>query len=216
MPPYAAVQVIPGVRHTRGTPPAVVELDADTWIALATGELTWTDAEQSGRVRASGERADLSPYLPLFVELAKLNERWDQPAQILRKASTRRSMSSSEATSGGARRTVWPWASLARTPSARSASVTWRPVPNDGSMSMPAHSPRDADGVEAVPDERLEAGRQAGAERRRPLLELAGLEHRDHLVADRRGERVAAEGRPVRTGVITPSTRVSAAIAETG
>lgn len=65
VPPYAAVQVIPGVRHTRGTPPAVVELDADTWIALATGELTWTAAEATGLVRASGQRADLSPYLPL-------------------------------------------------------------------------------------------------------------------------------------------------------
>lgn len=65
VPPYAAVQVIPGVRHTRGTPPAVVEMDAATWIALATGELAWTDAESSGRVRASGERADLSPHLPL-------------------------------------------------------------------------------------------------------------------------------------------------------
>ena len=39
MPPYAAVQVVAGVRHTRGTPPAVVEMDAETWIALATGEL---------------------------------------------------------------------------------------------------------------------------------------------------------------------------------
>ncbi|WP_122818894.1 sterol carrier family protein [Nocardioides pantholopis] len=65
VPPYAAVQVIPGVRHTRGTPPAVVETDAATWIALATGELTWTEAEQAGRLRASGERADLTPYLPL-------------------------------------------------------------------------------------------------------------------------------------------------------
>ena len=37
MPPYAAAQVVPGVRHTRGTPPAVIELDAATWIALATG-----------------------------------------------------------------------------------------------------------------------------------------------------------------------------------
>jgi len=53
------------VRHTRGTPPAVVELDADTWIALATGSLTWPEAERDGRVRASGERADLSPLLPL-------------------------------------------------------------------------------------------------------------------------------------------------------
>ena len=65
VPPYAAVQVIPGVRHTRGTPPAVVETDAETWIALATGALTWAAAEEAGSVRASGERADLSHYLPL-------------------------------------------------------------------------------------------------------------------------------------------------------
>jgi len=65
VPPYAAVQVIPGVRHTRGTPPAVVETDALTWIALATGDLGWLEAERDGRVRASGERADLTSYLPL-------------------------------------------------------------------------------------------------------------------------------------------------------
>ena len=65
VPPYAAVQVIEGVRHTRGTPPAVVETDAETWVALASGELAWTDALESGRVHASGERTDLSPYLPL-------------------------------------------------------------------------------------------------------------------------------------------------------
>ena len=65
VPPYAAVQVIPGVRHTRGTPPAVVEMDGATWVALASGELTWRDAEANGRVRASGERADLGSYLPL-------------------------------------------------------------------------------------------------------------------------------------------------------
>jgi hypothetical protein len=68
VPPYAAVQAVAGVRHTRGTPPAVVEVDAETWIALATGALTWTDAESDGRVRASGERADLSPLLPLHDE----------------------------------------------------------------------------------------------------------------------------------------------------
>ena len=67
VPPYAAVQAVAGVRHTRGTPPAVVELDAETWIALATGELSWPEAEASGRVRASGERADLSTLLPLEV-----------------------------------------------------------------------------------------------------------------------------------------------------
>jgi hypothetical protein len=65
VPPYAAVQVIPGVRHTRGTPPAVVETDAETWIALATGELSWADALAGARVSASGERTDLASYLPL-------------------------------------------------------------------------------------------------------------------------------------------------------
>jgi hypothetical protein len=65
VPPYAAVQAVAGVRHTRGTPPAVVEMDAETWIALATGTLDWSTAERRGKVRASGERADLSPLLPL-------------------------------------------------------------------------------------------------------------------------------------------------------
>ena len=53
------------MRHTRGTPPAVVETDAATWLSLATGALSWAEAEASGRVFASGERADLTPYLPL-------------------------------------------------------------------------------------------------------------------------------------------------------
>lgn len=65
VPPYAAVQVVEGVRHTRGTPPAVVEMDAATWLALATGESNWAEAVAEGQVRASGERTDLSPYLPL-------------------------------------------------------------------------------------------------------------------------------------------------------
>ncbi|WP_210439009.1 sterol carrier family protein [Nocardioides xinjiangensis] len=65
VPPYAAVQVVPGVRHTRGTPPAVVETDAETWLALATGRTTWAEALGSGAAVASGERTDLSPYLPL-------------------------------------------------------------------------------------------------------------------------------------------------------
>ena len=65
VPPYAAVQVIPGVRHTRGTPPAVVETDALTWIDLATGALSWQQAETAGRLHASGERADLDAWLPL-------------------------------------------------------------------------------------------------------------------------------------------------------
>ena len=65
VPPYAAVQCIPGARHTRGTPPAVVEMDAETWIALALGDEAWATALAAGRVHASGERSDLSAYLPL-------------------------------------------------------------------------------------------------------------------------------------------------------
>ena len=65
VPPYAAVQVIPGARHTRGTPPAVVEMDPATWIALATGRTTWGETVAAGRVHASGERSNLTPYLPL-------------------------------------------------------------------------------------------------------------------------------------------------------
>ena len=65
IPPYAAVQAVEGVSHRRGTPSAVVECDASTWLRLATGALTWADASASGRLRASGERSDLSAYLPL-------------------------------------------------------------------------------------------------------------------------------------------------------
>jgi hypothetical protein len=63
IPPYAAVQCVEGPRHTRGTPPNVVETDPKTWIMLATGRLTWADAE--GRITASGLRADLSDRLPV-------------------------------------------------------------------------------------------------------------------------------------------------------
>ena len=65
VPPHVAVQCIEGPRHTRGTPPNVVETDAATWLRLATGRTTWADAVAEGRVSASGNRADLSPYLPL-------------------------------------------------------------------------------------------------------------------------------------------------------
>jgi hypothetical protein len=65
VPPYGVVQCVPGPRHTRGTPPNVVETDPVTWLELATGRVTWREAVQNGRVHASGLRADLSPYLPL-------------------------------------------------------------------------------------------------------------------------------------------------------
>ena len=65
VPPFGAVQVVEGPRHTRGTPPNVVETDAATWIALALGEEEWADAASAGRILASGIRADVSDLLPL-------------------------------------------------------------------------------------------------------------------------------------------------------
>lgn len=65
VPPFGAVQVIQGPRHTRGTPPNVVEMDAATWLAVALGEERWADAAASGRIAASGTRADLADVLPL-------------------------------------------------------------------------------------------------------------------------------------------------------
>ena len=65
VPPHGAVQCVEGPRHTRGTPPNVVETDPMTWIALATGSESWETAMSDGRVHASGERADLSAVLPV-------------------------------------------------------------------------------------------------------------------------------------------------------
>ena len=66
VPPFGAVQCIEGPRHTRGTPPNVIEMDAETWLALATGALSWTDAAASGTVTASGQRADLTGHIPVL------------------------------------------------------------------------------------------------------------------------------------------------------
>jgi hypothetical protein len=67
VPPFGAVQAIEGPRHTRGTPPNVIETDAATWLALATGTQTWAVALKAGRVAASGSRADLSGQLPILL-----------------------------------------------------------------------------------------------------------------------------------------------------
>lgn len=66
VPPFGAVQCIEGPKHTRGTPPNVVETDVTTWLALATGNLSWADARAAGRVHASGQRADLGDVLPII------------------------------------------------------------------------------------------------------------------------------------------------------
>ncbi|MBR8744138.1 sterol carrier family protein [Nocardiopsis sp. MG754419] len=68
VPPYGAVQVIEGPRHTRGTPPGVVETDPLTWLRLAVGRAAWVEEVDGHSVRASGVRSDLSEHLPLWAD----------------------------------------------------------------------------------------------------------------------------------------------------
>jgi len=66
VPPVAAIQCVEGPRHTRGTPPNVVEMNPVVWIELATGRLAWKEAADDGRLRASGDRSDISALFPLL------------------------------------------------------------------------------------------------------------------------------------------------------
>jgi len=68
VPPYGAVQCVEGPRHTRGTPPNVIETDARTWLNLVTGQEDWASSVSGGAVHASGLRATLAEYLPLVEE----------------------------------------------------------------------------------------------------------------------------------------------------
>ncbi|MDA0260498.1 MAG: sterol carrier family protein [Actinobacteria bacterium] len=60
IPPYSAIQCVEGPKHTRGTPPNVVEMSADVLFDISTGKITWQSAIADGRISASGERSDLS------------------------------------------------------------------------------------------------------------------------------------------------------------
>jgi hypothetical protein len=66
VPPFGAVQCIEGLKHTRGTPPNVVEMRPEVWLRVATGQRGWSDAMAAGAVQASGSRADLSGRLPIW------------------------------------------------------------------------------------------------------------------------------------------------------
>lgn len=67
VPPFVAVQCIEGPRHTRGTPPNVVEMDAQTWLRLATGVVDWQEVKNTGRIEASGSRAgEIAQWLPVI------------------------------------------------------------------------------------------------------------------------------------------------------
>jgi hypothetical protein len=67
IPPYSAIQCVEGPKHTRGTPPNVVEMSAEVLFDIAGGKINWPDAISDGRISASGERSDLSA---LFQQVA--------------------------------------------------------------------------------------------------------------------------------------------------
>ncbi|MDT2003768.1 sterol carrier family protein [Rhodococcus jostii] len=67
VPPFVAVQCIEGPRHTRGTPPNVVETDPRTWLLMVTGLLDFDGATADGGVSVSGSRAgEIAHWLPLL------------------------------------------------------------------------------------------------------------------------------------------------------
>jgi uncharacterized protein (TIGR03083 family) len=66
VPPYTAVQCVEGPRHTRGTPPNVVEADPVAWVLVCSGRAAWPELVRTGQIRASGERSDLSALLPVI------------------------------------------------------------------------------------------------------------------------------------------------------
>ena len=66
VPPFGAVQCVEGPRHTRGTPPNVVEMAPAVWFDLAVGRLGWDQAVSAGQIHASGTRAEIKGLLPLL------------------------------------------------------------------------------------------------------------------------------------------------------
>ena len=109
------------------------------------------------------------------------------------------SISSGVMTSGGDRRMVDPWVSLARTPAVRSRSQTTRPVSPPGQV-YPYPQSAAPDRFQPAPDQCLEPSPEAPAEIKGALLILTGGEQPDHAAADRACERVSAEGGAMLTG----------------
>ena len=74
IPPYAAIQCCSGPKHTRGTPPNVVEMGSTELIALLNGSLQWSDGIRDGRITASGERSDLSGLFEQAAQTIRIAE----------------------------------------------------------------------------------------------------------------------------------------------
>jgi len=70
IPPYAAIQCIPGSVHRRGTPPNVVEMSGHTLIKLIEDPTRWEEFCYKGLISASGTNANLRDLATQVSKLA--------------------------------------------------------------------------------------------------------------------------------------------------
>jgi len=75
IPPYAAIQCIAGSTHRRGTPPNVVEMDAQTLLKLSKSPQNWDQLCSEGKISASGTNSNLAE---LFSRVSKLISNFDE------------------------------------------------------------------------------------------------------------------------------------------
>jgi hypothetical protein len=75
IPHYAAIQCVSGSTHRRGTPPNVVEMDAQTLLMLSKGSQSWDQSCSEGSISASGTNSNLAE---LFSRVSKLISNFDE------------------------------------------------------------------------------------------------------------------------------------------
>ena len=75
IPSYAAIQCVKGGTHRRGTPPNVVEMDAQTLLKLSKSPQNWDQLCSAGAISASGTNSNLAE---LFTRVSKLISNFDE------------------------------------------------------------------------------------------------------------------------------------------
>ena len=75
IPPFAAIQCVEGGNHQRGTPPNVVEMNAQTLLNLSKNPQNWDKLCSEGEISASGINSNLSE---LFSSVSKLISNFDE------------------------------------------------------------------------------------------------------------------------------------------
>ena len=75
IPPYAAIQCVEGGNHRRGTPPNVVEMDAQTLLKLSKSPQSWDQLCSEGSISASGTNSNLAE---IFTRVSTLISNFDE------------------------------------------------------------------------------------------------------------------------------------------